>query len=296
MFDLGPIGIWTRQLDAIDPVSAEAAVAELETLGFRALWLPEARFREIISHSTMLLAGTHSITVATGIARIHSRSPQATSLAQRLLAERFRERFVLGLGVSHPQVVEGMLNQPYGSPLATMRDYLDAMDATPDGASAAGAPVPRLLAALGPKMLSLAAERAAGAHTYMAPVAHTKWARELLGSEPYLAVAVKAVLTPDPEQGADIARWSIKPTSRAPAYRANLARFGFTDEDLRGQPSDRLVDALVAVGDVEAIIARVREHLEAGANHVCVEVLTGDDNTVPREAWRQLSAQLNPLG
>jgi probable F420-dependent oxidoreductase len=295
MFDLGPVDIWTRQLDAVSPVCAEAAIGELESLGYRAVWLPEARFRESFTHSSILLAATRSIAVATGIARIHSRSPQGASLAQRLLVERFPERFVLGLGVSHPQVVERMLNQVYGSPLATMRDYLDAMDATPDGASAAAAVSPRLLAALGPKMLRLSAERAAGAHTYLAPAEHTRWARELLGPEPYLAVAIKAVLTADPEQGKEIARWSVTPTSQAPAYRANLIRFGFTDEDLGDQLSDRLVDALVAIGDVEAIAARVREHLAAGASHVCVEVLTGDDTTIPRQAWRELADPLRVL-
>jgi probable F420-dependent oxidoreductase len=138
-------------------------------------------------------------------------------------------------------------------------------------------------------MLRLAAERAGGAHPYMAPAAHTRWSRELLGPEPYLAVAIKAVLTADPAQGNEIARWSVTPASRAPAYRANLIRFGFTDEDLGDQLSDRLVDALVAIA------ARVSEHLVAGASHVCVEVLTGDDTTVPRRAWRELAAPLRAL-
>jgi probable F420-dependent oxidoreductase len=289
---LGRAGIWTRQLDARPPLEAEAAVAELERLGYRAVWIPEAVHREVISHASLLLAATTSIVVATGIARIHARAPQATALAQRLLAARFPGRFLLGLGVSHPLIVEGVLGQTFGPPVTTMRRYLDAMDSTRGGEPAPAGTTPRVLAALGPKMVHLAAECSAGVHTYMAPAAHTAWARQALGPGPLLAPAVKAVLTSDLAEGAVVARASLKPTLRSPAYRKNCLRFGFDEDDLAGDLSDRLVDALVVVGDEDAVAARVHEHLDAGADHVCVELLTGDDTTVPIDAWRRLAPRL----
>lgn len=268
-------------------------MVELERLGYRAIWIPEAVHREVISHAALLLAASRSIVVATGIARIHARAPQATALAQRLLATRFPDRFLLGLGVSHPLIVEGVLGQTFGPPVATMRRYLDAMDSTRGGEPADT--TPRVLAALGPKMVHLAAERSTGVHTYMAPAAHTAWARQALGPGPLLAPAVKAVLTGRGAEGAVVARASLKPTLRSPAYRENCLRFGFDDDDLAGDLSDRLVDALVVVGDEDAVTARVQEHLDAGADHVCVEILTGDDTTVPIDAWRRLAPRLTEL-
>ena len=296
MIGLGRAGLWTRQLDKQPGAVAQDTVAELESLGYSTVWIPEASEREVISHATLLLAGTQSIVIATGIARVHVRSPQATALAQRFLAQRFPGRFLLGLGVSHPPVVERMLGQVYGPPLATMRNYLDAMDATTGGTPVDASTAPTVLAALGPKMLALAGERAGGAHSFLAPVAHTASARDLLGPDPLLAPAIKAVLTDDRAAGTAIARGSVQPTSGLPAYRGNLLRSGFTEDDLSGGLSDRLVDALVAVGDVDAIVARVREHLDAGADHVCVEVLTGDDTTVPLDAWCRLAPALTELG
>jgi probable F420-dependent oxidoreductase len=288
---LGRVGIWTRQLDEQHGTVAEKAVAELEALGYPSVWIPEAVHREVISHATALLASTSSITVATGVARVHERTPHAATLAQRFLADRFPGRFVLGLGVSHPLVVEGLLGQSFERPLATMRGYLDAMD------SAVGGPpdttdAPRVLAALRPKMLGLAAERAAGAHTYLSTVEHTAWARGIVGTGAVLAPAIKVVLTADHDDPVRVARRSLKPSLRLPTYATSLLAFGFDDEDFAGDLSDRLVEALVAIGDVDAVVRRVEEHLAAGADHVCVEVLTGDDTTVPLDAWRRLAPAL----
>ena len=297
MAKLGRVGIWTRQLDAQRAAGAEDVAAELEALGYASLWIPEAVEREVVSHATLLLAATSTITVATGIANVHARAPRAAALAQLMLTERFPERFVLGLGVSHPVVVERVLGQPYGSPLTVMSDYLDALDAVlaaPHPAPPAKPPE-RVLAALGPKMLSLAAERSLGAHTYLAPVAHTEWARERVGPGVLVAPAIKAVFDTDASRARAIGRSSIAPTARNPAYRTNLLRFGFNDADLGSEPSDRVVDALIAWGDTSAIEARVRDHLDAGADHVCVEVLTGDDTTLPTEAWRELAPALTTL-
>ena len=288
---LGRVGIWTRQLDEQHGTVAEKAVAELEALGYRSLWVPEAIHREVLSHATALLAATSSITVATGIARVHERTPHATALAQRFLADRFPGRFVLGLGVSHPQVVERVLGQSFEHPLATMRDYLDAMDAT-RGGSPDATDAPRVLAALRPKMLALAANRATGAHTFLSPVEHTAWARGILGADAVLAPAIKVVLAADHDDPLGVARSSIKPSLRLPTYATSLLAFGFDDEDLAGDLSDRLVESLVAIGDVDAVVRRVEEHLAAGADHVCVEVLTGDDTTVPHDAWRRLAPAL----
>jgi probable F420-dependent oxidoreductase len=210
-----------------------------------------------------------------------------------MLAERFPGRFLLGLGASHRAVVERLMGQEYGSPLAVMSAYLDDIDTTIERHRTRPAvPPSRLLAALGPKMLELAARRSSGAHTYMAPVEHTRWARQTLGPSPLLSPAIKVVLSDDRGRSREVARWSVGSTLRSPAYRSNLRRFGFSGEELIGHLSDRVVDALVACGDESAAVDRVREHLDAGADHVCVEVLTGDDTTAPMDAWRRLAPAL----
>ena len=187
-------------------------------------------------------------------------------------------------------VVERALGQQFERPVGTMRQYLDAMDATRGGSSVR--PLPRVLAALGPRMLELAAERAAGAHTYLAPIAHTAWARDVLGPDAFLAPSVKAVLG-DQGDPVAMARASLAGPLQLPSYARNLTRFGLGDTD--GGPSDRVVDALVAVGDVDVVVRRVREHLDAGADHVCVELLTGDDEAVPIEGWRRLAPALSAV-
>lgn len=292
--DVGRVGIWTRQLDGVSGAAAQEAVCELEALGYRSVWIPEAQRREVVSHAALLLSASTSIVVATGIARVHARSPQATALAQRLFDERFPGRFLFGLGVSHPVIVERLMGQIYGPPIATMTSYLDALDATNRAAGAPEAST-RLLAALGPKMIALAGERANGIHSYLVPVEHTAWARDVMGPEAFIAPAVKVVFGSDHDRTAAIAGGSLAPTTRMPAYRTNLARFGFTDDDMGKQPSDRLIDALVCCGGVEAITTHIRRHLDAGANHVCVEVLTGDDTTVPMDAWRELAPALTEM-
>lgn len=281
------VGLWTRQLDAQPGVEAEQSAKQIEAMGYRALWIPEAVHREVMTHATTLLCATSELVVATGIARVQARSAQATALAQRFLCERFPGRFLLGLGISHAAVVEKLMGQPFERPVATIRQYLDAMDAT-RGGSPAGQ-LPRVLAALGPQMLRAAAERASGAHTYLSPPEHTAWARQVLGSQAFLAPAVKVVLDGH-EDPAAVARASLAASVQLPSYARNLARFGL--DELDGGPSDRVVEALVAIGDVEAVVRRVREHLDAGADHVCVEVLAGDDERVPIDEWRRLAPAL----
>jgi probable F420-dependent oxidoreductase len=291
--DLGRVGLWTRQLDARPAAEAQETVAELESLGYPAVWIPEAVDREVLTHAALLLAGTATIVVATGIARVHARNPRTAALAQLMLTERFPNRFLFGLGAGHPLTVERLLGRDYGPPLAVMSEYLDAVDAVVAGRNRPLDVRPaRVLAALGPRMLDLAARRSLGAHTYLAPVDHSAWARDVLGPDALLAPALKVVLDRDPDRARQIGRWSVGPPTSLPAYRTNLERFGFADTELGRNPSDRVVDALVAWGDETTIAARVRDHLDAGADHVCVEVLTGDDRTVPLDAWRRLAPAL----
>ncbi|MEV7551901.1 TIGR03620 family F420-dependent LLM class oxidoreductase [Amycolatopsis sp. NPDC089917] len=263
------VGIWTFSFDGKEIGEVRDAAAEIEELGYDTLWSGEHLGREAFTQAGLLLAATSHLKVATGIARFDQREPATAAAAGRTLAEAYPGRFILGLG-GHREGTK---------PLEALRGYLDAMDAaelsTPDS------PHRRLLAALGPKMLSLAAERADGAHPYFVPVEHTAQAREVMGPLAFLAVEQAVVLGSDRE----IARKHVSMYLELAAHhRANLRRFGFTEEDYG---SDRLVDALVAVGE-DAISARVQEHLDAGADHVCLQVLT-EDERIPLAEWRLLS-------
>jgi probable F420-dependent oxidoreductase len=292
--NLGRVGIWTGQLDYQPASAAREAVAELEELGYGAIWVGEAKGREALSNAGLLLSATIHMTVATGIANIWVRDALAMVAGQYTLAEAYPERFLLGLGVSHAPLIEGMRGHEYHRPLATMRRYLDAMD---EGVSVyraipPAAPPPRVLAALGPKMLELAAKRAQGAHTYFVPPDHTAQARVTLGRDRWLIPEQAVVLETDPERARETARRHTSAYLALPNYVNNLRRLGFRDDDLDGPGNDRLVDAIVAWGDVEAIARRVREHHNAGADHVCIQVLSQDRRGLPRPQWRELAAAL----
>jgi probable F420-dependent oxidoreductase len=292
--NLGRVGIWTGQLDYQPASAAREAVAELEDLGYGAIWVGEAKGREALSNAGLLLSATIHMTVATGIANIWVRDALAMVAGQYTLAEAYPERFLLGLGVSHAPLIEGMRGHEYHRPLATMRRYLDAMD---EGmgvyrAIPPTAPPPRVLAALGPKMLELAAERAQGAHTYFVPPDHTAQARVTLGRDRWLIPEQAVVLETDPERARDLARRHTSAYLALPNYINNLRRLGFEDSDLDGAGNDRLVDAIVAWGDIETVARRVREHHDAGADHVCVQVLSQDRRGLPRPQWRELAAAL----
>jgi probable F420-dependent oxidoreductase len=292
--NLGRVGIWTGQLDYQPAGAARDAVAELEDLGYGAVWVGEAKGREALSNAGLLLSATTHMAVATGIANIWVRDALAMVAGQYTLAEAYPERFLLGLGVSHAPLIEGMRGHQYRRPLAMMRRYLDAMDEAVSVYRAVqpAAPPPRVLAALGPKMLELAAERAQGAHTYFVPPEHTARARGVLGQNRWLIPEQAAVLETDPERARETARRHTSAYLRLPNYVNNLRRLGFRDDDLDGPGNDRLVDAIVAWGDVEAIARRVREHHNAGADHVCIQVLSQDRRGLPRPQWRELAAAL----
>ncbi|MCF6468381.1 TIGR03620 family F420-dependent LLM class oxidoreductase [Nonomuraea sp. MG754425] len=283
--DLGRVGIWAGELDRCPaPVLREAAAA-VEDLGFPALWFPETTGREAMAQAALLLASTRRTVVATGAAGIYARDAITTVAAQRTLAEAFPGRFLLGLGVGHPTLVTDVRGHRFGPPVATMRAYLDAMDAAPFGPPVPAPP--RVLAALGPKMLQLAAGRAQGAHPLGMPVEHTRRARSLLGPRALLAVTQLVVLDASRARAADLAR---APAAAALPNRLALLRdLGFHDaESLDG----RLVDALVATGGPEDVARRVEEHLDAGADHVSLHVLTTTPDEPPSRQWRELAARL----
>jgi probable F420-dependent oxidoreductase len=273
------IGVWTFAFDGQPAGLVRDAAAELDELGYGAIWFGEAYGREALTQASLLLSATRRITVATGIARTDLRDPAAMAAAHHTLTEAFPDRFLLGLGGHRSPRQPGITADP--RPISTMGDYLDAMDKAP--APFAVTPK-RVLAALGPQALTLAASKSNGAHTYFVPVEHTAMARSLLGPEPLLAVEQAVVLGNDRE----LAKAHVTSYMIARHQTNNLRRLGFTDADFAG--SDRLVDAITVVGDVDAVADRVRQHLEAGANHVCLQVLTADQDRIPLAEWRELAA------
>lgn len=293
---IGPLGIWSFQLDVQPMIRARQTAAELDDLGFGALWVPEAVAREPFANAALLLGATARMTVATGIASLHARTAMTMNAGWQTLSEAFPGRFLLGLGVSHQFMVDGAHHGQYGTkPYSTMVDYLDTMD----NSEFWGAPPPvapqRVLAALGPRMLRLAAERGVGAHTYFVPVEHTAVARQALGDKALLAPAQTVVFETDPTAARQIARQFMSRYLGLPNYTNNLRRLGWGDEDLAGGGSDRLVDAIVAWGSLQQIAARVQEHLDAGADHVCVQVQTGNVQHLPVAEWRELASIIPEL-
>jgi probable F420-dependent oxidoreductase len=293
---LGSAGVWSWALQRMPAADAGVAAREFEALGFPVTWIPETLGnKEIFSHAAILLAATTRITVASGIANIHARDPMAMAGGARALGEAYPGRFVLGIGVSHAPSVAAR-GGTYDRPVETMRAYLDAMAAMPYGGPEPDPPVPLVLAALGPRMLALAAERADGAHPYFVPVDHTPFARQHLGAEPCLVVEQTAVLTTDAAEGRRIARAFAKSYLALPNYANNLRRLGWSDADLAGEGSDRLIEAVIACGDVDTIVRRVRAHLDAGADHVCIQVRAERSSDPAVEAYRELAAALAEAG
>lgn len=270
---LGRIGAYTHELERLPAVEARALARTIESLGYGALWIPEVLSKEIFAQTALALAWTERIVIASGIANVWARDPVAMANGARTLAEAFTGRFVLGIGVSHAHVVERGRGGTYERPLEKMRAYLELMAKARWQGPPVAEPAPIILAALGPRMLRLAAERTAGALPYFVPVEHTAFARETLGRDPFLAVEVAVVLTTDLARARAAARAYAPPYLRSPNYLNALRRFGFGDADFAENGSDRLIDALIPHGDERAIAVRVREHLHAGADHVCIQPL-----------------------
>ena len=288
--DIGRVGVWTFAFELHPAAKAREAAAIVEDLGYGAIWIPEAMGREAFAQSALLLAATKRIPVATGIANIWGRDAMAMAGGQKTLCEAWPNRFLLGIGVSHAPLV-GMRGHAYDKPLTAMREYLDAMDSALYNAPLP-AETPRIIGALAPKMLALAAERTDGAHPYFVPPEHTKRARAALGPKKLLAPEQAVVLERDPGVAREIARAHMQTYLQLPNYVNNLRRLGFADDDIRDGGSDKLVDAIVAWGDVGAVVDRVRAHHDAGADHVCIQVLPRDATAMPIAEWKTLASAL----
>ena len=295
-FPIPPIGLWTGALDYVPAAQACELAAELESLGYGALWIPEVAGRDPFVHLAMLLSATERIIGATGIANIWGRDAITTSCATNALTEAFPERVLIGLGVSHQNLVADLRGHEYTKPLHAMRTYLDGIAVAPYTAQRPTTPAHYLLAALRPKMLGLAGERTEGAHTYFVTPEHTQRARGLLGPEPLLCPEQAVVLETDPAKARSVGRAYTRTYLAQPNYVNNLRELGFTEEDLAPDGgTDAVVDALVAWGDVESALGRIREHLDAGADHVAVQVLSAQKRGVSLEQWRELAAPLREL-
>lgn len=289
--DIGTFGVWTSLLDLQPTNRVREIVAELDEMGWGCLWRPESTGRDPMVSAALWLDACPRMAVATGIAQTYARHPLTTMASARTLDEAFPGRFLLGLGVSHAPLVEEVRGLDYSTPLADMEAHLDAMDAAPFTALGREGRPPRVLAALGPRMLALAAAKADGAHPYLVTPEHTARAREILGAGKLLAPEHMVLLDTDPDRARPVARANLERYLRLPNYTRNLARLGFTEEDITSL-SDRLVDALVLWGDVESIVPRLREHLEAGADHVCLQALVTDPAEPPIDGWRRLAEAL----
>jgi len=270
--ELGKLGIWRRRQDGT------VALDEIEALGYSAFWIGSS---PAVDEARPFLEASQSLTIATGILNIWRHEPATVAGAHAELTRDFPGRFLLGIGVGHPEATS-----EYSKPLTAMRRFFDGFDA-------ASQPVPReerVAAALGPKMLDLAAERSLGAHPYFSTPEHTRFARERIGPDALLAPEVAVVLERDPDTARAIARDYATTYLSASNYIANLKRIGFDDRDIEGGGSDRLIDAVIPHGSPEQIAEAVQAHFEAGADHVCLQPL--GHGAGPVDDYRALAAVL----
>ncbi|NJP92915.1 LLM class F420-dependent oxidoreductase [Nonomuraea sp. FMUSA5-5] len=284
--NLSGVGVWSHLLRFGDPGEAADAAAELEELGYSALWFPDGG-GPVFEAVTHLLTATRRIVVATGILNLWMHDPAYVAASFASLSAAYDRRFLMGIGVSHAVAVDREEPGRYRRPLAAMTAFLDQLDQ-------AGPPVPedsRVLAALGPKMLDLAAKRARGAHPYLGTPEHTRRARQVLGEGPLLLPEQTVILCSGRDEARAIGDGWLRGYLELPNYANNLLRLGYTPDDL-ASVSDRLFDDVIAWGDEEAIGRRLDEHRAAGADHVCVQVLTANGDAFPRQEWRALAAAL----
>ena len=288
--NLKSVGIWAwldAQLPHFDggdasssgPTSARDCArfaAWVERLGYGALWIPEASGRNALVQSAWLLANTSSLIVATGIANIYARDPLAMNAAQQGLSEQSGGRFLLGIGVSHAEMVGPQRGHTYGKPLQTMRAYLAAMAQAPYLARRPEQKPLTVLAALRSRMLALAAELADGAHPLNVTPDFISRAREILGRDKLLCVEQKVILESDAARARSVGRSALAGYLQLANYCSAWKEMGFDDSDLSGGGSDRLVDSLIAWGDETALRRRIQEHLDAGADHVCLSPVSSE--------------------
>ncbi|NKC01586.1 MAG: TIGR03620 family F420-dependent LLM class oxidoreductase [Pseudomonadales bacterium] len=267
--DTGKLGVWYF-FDGLSSADAATAAQRIESLGYGTLWLPETVGKSPVALGSWLLANTERLNLATGIINIYHREPGVTAAAQNTLAEQSGGRFLLGMGVSHKPLVEGVRGLEYGPPVATMRTYLEKMAASPYTAIAPEETPPTVIAALGPKMLELAASQCTGAHPYFSDPGHTRMAREIMGPDAWLCVEQKVILESDPAKARELAKPVAKIYNRLPNYRNNWLRMGLSEDDIDNL-SDRFIDTTFAWGSADDIRNRVQEHMDAGASHVCIQ-------------------------
>jgi probable F420-dependent oxidoreductase len=285
---LSGTGIWSGMLRYGEPGPAAEAAAELESLGYSALWIPDVG-GDLFGSLANLLGATRTVTIATGILNVWMHSADEAAAAHARLTAEHGPRYLCGIGISHRPFID-MVNAPgtYTKPVDTMAAYLDGLDAAATPLAVAD----RMLAALGPKMLELARTRTAGTHPYLVTPELTAMARAGIGPDGLVASEVGVVLETDPAKAREIARLHLQTYLALPNYANNWKRHGFTDDDIADGGSDRLVDALIGWGDEAAIAERVQQHRDAGADHVCVQVLTSDPRALPVDEWRTLAPVL----
>jgi probable F420-dependent oxidoreductase len=276
---LGRVGVWATQFLVLDPGALGEAAAAIESLGYGTVWVPGGIGGDVLDRCGRALASTDQAMVATGVLNVWRHDAGEVAATAASLNDDHAGRFLLGLGISH----QPLIGDEYQAPMAKMRSYLDALDAAGQRSDE------RVLAALGPKMLDLARERSLGSHPYFVPPEHTELARGRLGEGALLAPMQAVVLRSDPVEARQVARQFCQGYLGLPNYTNNLRRLGYTDDDLEAPGSDRLVDAIVAWGTVDDIAARVRAHLDAGADHVCLQVLGTEGRKVPAGELAELA-------
>jgi probable F420-dependent oxidoreductase len=269
-------GVW-HPTDAMSASESEEFAQRIDELGYSFLWIPETTGRDPFAHIAYLASGTENLHFATGIANIYHRLPGVTRQAAATLAEQSGGRFLLGLGISHAPLVEGLRQIPYEKPIATMRGYLQSLKTSPY-TSVPPAQEPKcVIAALGPQMLKLSSDFADGAHPYWTTPDHTYQAKDILGNDKILCVEQKVVLTQNKETAYSAAKSALRIYTSLPNYRNSWKRLGFSETDI-DSASDRFIDSVVAWGSIEQIEKRIKEHEQAGASHVCIQVLPHDGN------------------
>ncbi len=277
--NLGKLGIWYSS-DKLTPPQMAELIQKMEALGFGSYWYPESRYYESIATGAYLLANSSTIKVGSSIANIYARDPFTAGAARRSLNDMYGGRYIAGLGVSHVPMVEGLRKHEYGKPVATMRTYLDGMEA---GRQDGEPEWPVAIAALGPRMLDLAAEKADAALPYNVTPEHTAMAKQKMGQDKALVVEQKFCLESDPATARALARNELKRYMALPNYCNNWLRLGFSQDEISGDGSDRFMDAMVVWGDEAAVHARMREHFDAGATTVVMQPVHADGDTAARD-------------
>ena len=287
MRQLGRLGVW-YPVDRLEAPGITSLLRMVEGLGYSTFWYPEALGYESLSIASFMLANTERLIVGSSIANIYARDPYTARRGLRTLSNLYHDRFILGLGVSHAPMVEKLRGHVYDKPVPTMRRYLDGLYEDPSDA----ANWPLMIAALGPLMLKLAAERTAGALPYNVTPEHTREARAALGPEKLLAVEQKVCLETDAATARGLARHELHRYMAMTNYRNNWLRIGFTEADLADGGSDRFIDAMVLRGDAETIARGLRAHFDAGANQVCIQPVHAEGDNEARDRTLKALAEV----